>query len=482
MHSLKVRLALAFVLVVLLAVGSVAILANRATTSAFQRYLGSGQSFRDVALADELAGYYQQRSSWDGVAAWLSSAVSMGHGRGARGMGGMAYVLADAAGVVVADTSGRSVGDKLSHQEAARGVPIAIGDERVGTLLAAMPMGNMGGMGQQEQVFLDQTNRAILLAGGLAALAATALGIWLASRLTSPLRELGHAAQRVASGDLSSRVVVRSADEIGALGHSFNQMAEVLEREESLRRQMIADIAHELRTPLTVIQGNLEALQDGVFPPTAENLGLLHDEALLLARLIRDLQDLALAEAGQLKLDLQPAEPVELLEPTLRRFQAQAAEQEVALALQAEGNLPPIRMDVQRMGQVLGNLLSNALRHTPRGGQITVRARWVGAHDGPDELERILPAAPARPFLLVSVSDTGEGISPETLEHVFDRFYRADRSRSRASGGAGLGLAIARGLVQAHGGEIGVTSVVGQGATFAFALPGTRNNQLTSAN
>jgi signal transduction histidine kinase len=254
-------------------------------------------------------------------------------------------------------------------------------------------------------------------------------------------------------GDLSQRVEVHSQDEIGELARAFNAMADGLARLEELRRNMVTDVAHELRTPLSNIRGYLEALQDGVVEPKPEVIDSLHEEAMLLNRLVDDLRELTLAEAGQLKLERRPVAPADLVDRALEAARAQAEAKGIALQADLPEDLPLVDVDSQRIGQVLGNLLSNALTHTPPGGKVVVVAR-------------------AKQLAVeVSVSDTGEGIPLERLPYIFERFYRADRSRSRATGGTGLGLSIAKQLVEAHGGRISVASQVGQGTTFTFTLP-----------
>ena len=310
------------------------------------------------------------------------------------------------------------------------------------------------------QEFLDQVNRSLLLAGLAAALIALALGFILFRQITAPLDALTHATQKIAVGDLKTRAVVRGEDEISRLGRSFNAMAENLEHSETARRNMLADVAHELRNPLGVIQSHLEAMLDGVFPTTPEQIASLHDETLLLTRLVGDLRDLALADAGQLSLHREVTDLRALVERTTDAFQAQAAEHQIALQHDLAENLPLVNLDAQRIEQVLRNLISNALRYTPAGARVIVKLVRAGNA--------------AR----VEVSDTGLGIPADAVAHVFERFWRGDKSRSRALGGAGLGLAIAKQWIEAHGGQIGViSSQVGgattqpSGTTFWFTLP-----------
>jgi signal transduction histidine kinase len=291
----------------------------------------------------------------------------------------------------------------------------------------------------------------------LLAVAFRGVGSIAARRFTSPLSETMRAAEALAEGDLSVRVPVEGSGEFRHLSRSFNRMAEALETADRQRRELLADVAHELRTPLTVIQGNLEGLRDGVYEPTQEHLDLVLDETRKLSRLVDDLRLLTLAEAGQLPLDLQVLDVSQLLADVRDAFAYQADEAGVTLVVDAPETLPPLFADPQRLGQVLGNLMSNALRHTPRGGQVMLGA-----------------ALAAEGQLKLWVADTGEGIPAEDLPRIFDRFWRGDPARSREPGtGSGLGLAIARSLVEAHGGRIWAESEgqPGRGTTVSCLLP-----------
>jgi signal transduction histidine kinase len=244
-------------------------------------------------------------------------------------------------------------------------------------------------------------------------------------------------------------VQVGSRDEIGELAQAFNQMAQSLAHQETLRRNLMADIAHELRTPLTVIRGDLEGFLDDVFEPTPQALASLQEETLLLSRLVDDLRALAQAEAGQLKLDREPTDLATLLQGVVDSFAHQAESQGQSLRLEASSNLPTLEVDPQRVRQVVANLVSNALRHAPESGQVVVSAQQRAS------------------AVQVSVADDGPGIAPADLPRVFDRFWQGGPRVE----GSGLGLAIARELVRAHGGQIWAESAPGQGSTFLFSLP-----------
>jgi signal transduction histidine kinase len=233
-----------------------------------------------------------------------------------------------------------------------------------------------------------------------------------------------------------------------------------LDNSEQSRRRLVSDVAHELRTPLTIIQGTVDGIADGVFQPDKEHLDSIREQTVLLTHLVNDLRELSMAESGQLKLDRHSSDMVDLVQRKITQFEVNASQKNIRLILQAQPAIPSINIDSKRIEQALGNLLSNAIRHTPEGGQITVSLKMVNADSKAEKNS-----------LIVSVTDTGEGIPAEHLPHLFERFYRVETSRSRSEGGAGLGLAIVKQMVQAHGGQVWVESQPGQGSTFYFSLP-----------
>ena len=475
MNRLWVRLTLAFVLVTLVGVSTVALLANLSASSQFRHYLARNEMIGwdnpstglRTSLAEDLAAYYEHQGSWDSVEIVfgdMGGPVQPGQGRGPRYRGRASTLLANGQGLVVYDSQDQRVGDTLSRSEQRLAIPIQIEERTVGFLLATPP--SRGQLRPQEQSFLDQVNRALLLAGALAGALSILLGLGLSRGLTAPLARLTAAARYIAGGDLGQRVPETGSTEIAALGRAFNQMAADLEKAEELRRNLVADVAHELRTPLSVLQGNLRAILDGVYPLEQAEIAALYDESRLLSRLVDDLHELAQAEAGQLHLDLRPTDLVEVIQTTVANFAIAAEAKEIKLKTDLADALPPVLADPDRLAQIMRNLLSNALRHTPEGGQVTVSATVL-----PSTLHSTSSILPA---VRIVVADTGEGIPPDDLPHVFDRFWRASGemgSRSRERGGSGLGLAIARRLVQAHGGQMGIESEVGQGSRFWFSLP-----------
>ncbi len=454
-RSLAYKLTAAFVLVVAVAVGAVALLVNASASRNFTDYVSEGVRGRMEELVPALQDYYATQGRWEGIDSYLEHGRMMGGmaGAGGRRMQGNPWVgiggvvLADAQGSVLSDTTSGRRGGPLSAQELAQAEPIHVDGRVVGYVLA--------GSGPQEAAFETRLGQSILYAGLLAGLVAIGLGLLLTRSVLRPLRAVEEGARRIAQGDLSQRVDVDTPDEIGSLARQFNAMAATLERQEDLRKAMMADVAHELRTPLAVIRAQVEALQDGVFPLTPENVAPIHDQVMLLGRLVNDLRELALAEAGQLPLERAEIDPALAARRVAASLAARAADAGVDLRVDAPSGAAPLWADGQRVEQILSNLLANAIRYTPAGGTVTLRLA-----DSGDQVA-------------YSVEDTGTGITPEDLPHVFDRFYRADASRSRSEGTTGLGLSIARQLAASHGGDITVTSEVGVGTAFTVTLPRT---------
>jgi len=442
--SLFFKLTGGFALVVLVTLAGVTLFANWVIGAEFQRLLVRGRIQETQDLSSALADYYEEQGGWEGVGRLLSR-------RGLvrlRWMAGGRIILAQPDGSVLFDSWQRT--ERVKEEQLARGLPIQPKGQTVAFLIIEGPGERIG---MVERSFLRRVNLSVILAGVLGVVIALLLGGLLFVQITRPLGRLRDAARKLAQGELSQRVEVDSGDEIGELAQAFNEMARSLQRVEELRKNMVADIAHELRTPLAVIRGHLEALQDGVFAPTEENIGVIHEETLLLARLVDDLRDLALADAGQLEIERGPVDLAALISKVVTGVRTRASEKDVLLVEEVPERLPEVRADAQRIAQVVSNLLSNGITYTPSGGKVTVAAKEV---DG---------------WVEVRVADTGPGIPPEEMPYLFERFYRSDRSRSRAQGGSGLGLAIAKQLVEAHGGRIWAESEVGRGAIFVFTLP-----------
>lgn len=476
LRSLHSRLLVAFVLVLAVAIGIAEVVAERTATREFGVFLGRADSAYVDSLAQNLGDYYAATGSWENVQSVFTALPSTpgqlqlqdasgavvaesGRGRGpgagpGSGAGGPRGTGQGVEGSVPAElTAADPALENASEDLATRSVPVYADGQQVGTLTVSGGGGATVLADETGDRFIDRV-RTALLVGGIAALAvALLLAAVVVESVTRPLRRLRDAARRIASGDFSHRVHITAPSEAAELGASFNQMAEALDRSEQVRRQVLADIVHELRTPLSIIQGTAQGFLDGVIPPDQEHASVIRDEATLLSKLITDLRDLSLAEAGELRLEIKPSDLGELVRQAAAGVQHRAGEQGIEMEVAAPTGLPLCLLDGERTSQILGNLLDNALRHTPRGGHVALRVRQ-----------------PEGDRLIVDVEDTGEGISPEHLPHVFERFYRVDSSRARG-GGTGLGLAIAKQLAQAQGGDVTVESTPGQGSVFRVSVP-----------
>ncbi len=439
-HSMLTRLLAGMVAVVVLAVCTVAVVSRLTTSQEFESYVEHGRRTQLQRMATALAVHHERQRGWTAVNPLLQEISALV---------GQRAVLADSEGEVILDSEGRL--------EAGDDVP-ALPSTTVAVTSRGAPVGTLhivpAGLASAEQAFIHSLTRSILWAALVAVAGGTALVVWFSRRTLSPVRSLTMAVRRMHQGELDQHVPVTTRDEIGELSHAFNAMTAELRQQEVLRRNMVSDLAHELRTPLANLQGYLEGMREGVIRPTPDLLASLHEETLMLGRLVRDLQDLALAEAGQLELALQPVALADLVRGGLAAVQREAEAKHVELVEALPENTPLVEVDPGRIIQVLRNLLWNAVDHTPAEGRVTVSAK------------------PREAWVEVQVEDTGAGITDADLPHVFERFYRADPARSRTSGsGAGLGLTIAKQLVQAHGGNIWARSRPGAGAVFSFSVP-----------
>lgn len=448
MRSVRFKLTLAFLIVGLLGVAVGAFLASRTAAGAFHQFTFA-RNQQDVVA--RLAAYYQEHAGWDSLASSFPPFAPNAPGSPhipLREPGSL--LVADASGRVLLPAPGRLMGEQLPSDVLAGATPVELEGTTIGWLVVPK---DAFAPTRGEELFIGRLNTALLV-GSLSAFALSMiLGAILARSLTRPLQDLTEATRAVADGDLQRQVRVRSRDEIGTLASSFNRMSDALGKSQRLRRQMTADIAHELRTPLSIIVGHLDALDEGVLPANAQTIGIMREEAARLAHLIDDLRTLSLADAGELSLIRVPVEPGPMLQHSAAAYRPAAQTAGVELAVEVEAGLPVLELDPERMAQVLGNLLENALLHTPRGGRIVVSGR---AFEGAVEIR---------------VTDSGPGIPPDEVELVFERLYRSDASRRRQAGGSGLGLAIARSILEAHGGAIHAEQAPVQGTTFVLRLP-----------
>jgi len=440
-HSLRFRLLLAFALVIVVTIGTVFIFVSQTTGGEIRRFSEHSEQMRFRRMGFELYRYYRQQGDWEGIQPYVERWGSL-YGR--------RIILTDPDGVVIADSEAELVGKYYNPETPGRRLAPPMVESTPGTLyISPEPAA-----GFPSPLGLSQAISRFLVWGALVAVTiALLLTFFLSRRFSAPVKALTLATRRLGQGDLSQRVQFKDKGEIGELAEAFNSMAGDLERAEWLRRNMVADTAHELRTPLSNIRGYIEAIRDGVKKPDKDTIISLDEEATLLSRLINDLQELSLAEANELKLDCRMENIDKLIKETVAAKQIQAEAKGVSVSTDLPGELPQVNIDSQRIGQVLLNLLDNAIAHTGKGGNIEVTA------EKQDD------------WIRVSVNDTGEGIPAEDLLNVFERFYRVDKSRTRATGGSGLGLTIAKRLIEAHGGKIEAESELGKGSRFSFTIP-----------
>jgi two-component system sensor histidine kinase BaeS len=459
---MRLRLFISFILIAFISIASFLIVVRQSTIQEVRSYMFRGGMAGVEGIVRDLEAHYESTHTWEGTENLLGIAgKNQGNRRGNKGepqgigamMGGMMNQrlrLADAKGNLILDTEGSNAAGSLTGDELQQAIPLNLRGEVVGYLL---PEGGMAFSTGDDTVLLERLTRAAYIAAGVAVGFALILAIIFSTRLLRPVRALTKAASSLAGGDLSMRVSVQGDDELATLGQTFNQMASTLENVEESRRAMTADIAHELRTPLAVQRAQLEALQDGVYPATDENLSSILEQNILLTRMVEDLRTLALADSGQLQLEKSQTDLQILVGRVLDRFKPQAEERGVDLQFSTQGDCPVLSLDPGRVEQILGNLISNALRYTPGGN-------WV---------ETSLECTTDKVVLLVH--DNGPGIPEGSQERIFKRFYRADHSRSRSEGGSGLGLAIARQLAEAQGGTLTAGNHPMGGALFRLTFP-----------
>jgi signal transduction histidine kinase len=445
-RSLAFKLTLGFLLVGLIGAVLMAFFLAGSTQRRFDQFIVDKDRY---AFVHALAEHYEANAGWAGVEAVLTDQRFPAAGPDSHGA---AWLLVDPGGRIILRQGDDQAIVRLLRYERKRGVPIRVEGDVVGWLIFSI-YPDRPPPESPEASFLTDMTRAITYSALGATAVALLLGFLLARTLTRPIRELTAAIRALAKGDLGQQVSVRTRDEIGQMAASFNQMSADLAHASQLRRQMTADIAHELRTPLSLILGYTESLSDGKLPATQETFDIMYDEAQHLSRLIEDLRTLSLADAGELPLNRRPVDPRALLERAALAYMPQAQRQGVAIELEAPSDLPEAEADPGRIEQVLDNLMSNALRYTPAGGRLVLSAEANG-----DKVS-------------LRVEDSGAGIPSEELPYIFERFYRADKARQRHEGETGLGLAIARSIVEAHGGSVSVVSALGKGTTFTIALP-----------
>jgi len=443
-HSLRFRLIVAFTIAILVAIGTAFFFINQATQGEIRQFGEHVNQMRVNRMEAALSHYYAtQGEGWQGIQPFVEQWDNLYEQR---------IILTDANGVVVADSEGELLGELFTTDSPGKPLKTPWQAGVIGTLYVtpeSSPEVNFTSL----HILFRAIGLFFILGGLIAVTIALIMTFFLSHRILAPVKTLTSAAKRLGQGDFSQRVQVKDRGELGELANTFNSMAGDLEHAEKLRQNLVADVAHELRTPLSNVRGYLEAVRDGVVKPDANTIHQLNEEASLLSQLVDDLQELSLAEAGELKLNYQPTDVVDLINLTVPAVRTKATAKEILLSTDIPDDLPPVNIDPHRIGQVLRNLLENAVSHAAKGDSITVSARQ---HEN---------------WVQISVADTGEGIPPDDLPNIFERFYRVDKSRARATGGIGLGLTIAKRLVEAHGGRIVAKSEPGKGSTFYFTIP-----------
>ena len=443
-YKLWFRLLLAFAVIIVVTVGTIYLFVSQRIAVEMENYEQLSAQYRsDQILSRLYIHYWRQGQSWEGVQLVVedTSHVSGTH-----------IILTGVNETVIADSQRTLLGEYYNPDASDSPLEMFLLEEFLGKVYIS-PDPKAEPYVAPFRRLSASINRSLFLGGSLAIVIALLLTFVLSRRMSSPIGVLANAARRLGQGDLSQRVQFQGKGEVKVLAQAFNSMATDLEHAEQLRRNLVADVAHELRTPLSNIQGYLEAIRDRVIKPNVATIRSLNEETALLSRLVDELQELSLVEAGELKLIYQAEDIAKLVKQAVTPWQPQVAAREISLSLDLPDNLPLVDVDWQRVNQVLHNLLENAVAHTHKGGTINVAATTQG-----DWVE-------------VCVSDTGEGIPAEDLPNIFERFYRVDKSRARVTGGSGLGLTIAKRLVEAHGGKIAVQSEMGKGSRFSFTRP-----------
>lgn len=442
------RILLSYLVIISVTIALLLFIVHQRTAQTFSRYLSDQASIHSRMLPVMLASYFVEHKSWDGVQKNIDEASVLI---------GSSVSLLDAQGYVVAATQRSAIGRSFDADPAlGQSIPIVGGE---GQVLGQIYVAHNPARQRADQAFLDDITSALVATGALVALVAMGLGVFLARSISRPMTAMAQAAAQIARGEYAVRVSPASGPEISALAQAFNHMAESIGRLEEVRRELVANVSHDLRTPLTVIRGYLEGLRSGQIADrrSAEvAFEAMYAEVTRLLRLVEDLRFVARQDAGVPLTERRAVAVSELFEDVIRRVTPFALAKQVQVSHEVPAQLPMVEVDVDQMGQALFNVLENGVNYTPSGGAIFLRAGATDAH------------------VWLAVEDTGVGISPEHLPHVFERFYRADRSRGRQNdSGIGLGLTIARGIVECHGGQISVTSdgIAGHGSTFTIVLP-----------
>ena len=450
---MRLRLLLAFTILIIITLVGTSLFIRQQTSDQIRQFVRRGGEVNINTAVDELEAYYAANQTWVGASTILEknglTGNGSGPGKGAQGRSG--FHLTDAGGLVISDNTNTANNEVLSQHDLDQGVALIVNNKTVGYLI--LPGSQAASNNNLEQALLSELDHALTHAALLSGLVALILALLLSTAFVKPIRQLTKAASSLTKDNLDERVEVKGPQELKTLAKTFNHMAEELQAAEHNRKAMTADIAHELRTPLSVQKVNLEALQDGVYPLTLESLQPILEQNELLTHLVQDLRTLSLAEAGEIPLEMSRFDVQSVLQSLTTQFEKQARQREIQLHIEPQANAVYAYADRTRILQILSNLLQNALRYTPAGSHVYLSAAVEGRH------------------ACIKVRDTGPGINAEALPYVFERFYKADKSRSRDETGSGLGLAIARQLAALNGGDLTAANHRDGGAVFTLTLP-----------
>lgn len=463
---MKIRLFIAFSIIILITLGSVGFWIQRNTIQEITHFAQRGGFYGIEGIADSLEVFYARNDSWEGVFKFIGSmdADTQMHGRMMSGNLGNQpqnnqispsmqrndiFAIADTDGNVIYGAQLIQI-EKLSEDQLEYTIPLYNKQNIIGYLI---PPGTYFPNYDYIDILGERIKQASYISISFAGALALAFAIVLGYFLTKPINVLEQAANKMAEGDYSQRVKISSSPELKSLGETFNKLAESIQHHRKSRTAMTADIAHELRTPLAIQRANLEAIQDGIYPLDQDNIELILEQNNMLSKLVEDLRTLAQSDEKELKLFFEDSDLSYLIKNYIDAFQAQSEKNKIKLNYQFEDNIPLIPIDNYRLQQVMNNLLHNALRHTPEGGEIKVDLSKTSEN------------------IIIKIIDSGPGIPPEAISKIFKRFYRADSSRSREFGGTGLGLTIAKRFIEAHGGTLTADNHPEAGAEFKITFP-----------
>ncbi|SJZ35323.1 sensor histidine kinase [Selenihalanaerobacter shriftii] len=471
--KLYVKLAAVFLIVTLSTIVLVGGIINIALNNRFKDYVMNNEEIKNQRIIDSLESIYRRQGNWNNVESQLRHLEMMtgrrvevtNNGRGVfdskecRPMGMMGEGMMGG-GMMRNDRRRRGNNQRQSRfepnseSESSRTVKLPVKvDSNVVGYAHITPLEHEGLWSKQDMLFRKTINRSIIIAGVIAGLVALVISFFISKRITKPVREMTEVAQAMGEGDLSQRVEVTSKDEIGVLGEQVNQLATKLQKLEILRKKLTADVAHELRTPLTTIQSYIEAFQDGVMSIDEGNLNSIHEEVLRLVGLVSDLQELAIAEGGKPNFKAELINLKKFVQSRINGLSKLFTDKDIDLNLTLPNEDIKLEFDKKALNKIIRNLISNAYKYTNSGGKVSVNLKKQ------------------EDKALITVRDTGIGISKEELPYIFERFYRVDESRTRETGGTGIGLAIVKELIESQNGIITVDSELGEGTEFKVWLP-----------